>query len=340
MKMINKFLKISLSLSRFAKGWIRKLFGSFADAARSISYVETVNSTQSDTLHREIKRSSERLFKRGFEQCVRFVLRSLPFNQAKVAIDITEDAYWGTSSLHTLASVHKRGEEIWQWVTLSIVEPYFVPLMSLPYKQTDNLDELVIELLDYLHSLPLQVGLILFDRGFYHWKLIDYLNGKKRGWSWPYLILVPKNKAMKKFIEQTQGDIDSFDHCTKYKRDQTTWRTATKIAILKGATKNKKGEAIDWCFATNKPVHHGLVTTYKKRWNIETGFRIHDEARIKTKSKHPLIRYFFHLLSMLFILMWRVHNSTVQYTVFKTFLKRIEEFFKPKICLKCKSTLI
>lgn len=321
-------MNISLSVFRFTKDWTQRLFGSLADAARSISYVETVNPSQADTLHREIKNSDEVWLKRAFEICVRKTLKLLHINVVKVAIDVTEDPYWGDyGTPNTRSRVHEKSDESWQWVNLSIVEPYFFPLMTLPYRQTDNLDDLVIELLEYLRTLPLHVRLVLFDRGFYHWHLIDYLNGQRRGWSWPYLMLVPKNDAIKEYIEETEGSRGVFKHQGKYSLDKSNWLPETTIVVLKGATKNKVGEPIDWCFATNQEPSLGLIREYMKRWNIETGFRIHDEARIKTKSSNLLIRFFYHLIGMLFIIMWRLHNHMETHMVFKRFLKLVETSF-------------
>jgi hypothetical protein len=41
----------------------------------------------------------------------------------------------------------------------------------------------------------------------------------------------------------------------------------------------------DWCFATSlEDIGLGnMIVTYKKRWRMETGPKVQDEARIKTK---------------------------------------------------------
>jgi len=62
-----------------------------------------------------------------------------------------------------------------QYLNISIIEPFFVPLMGVPYRQTDDLDALTIDLLKYAKTLPLIIDLILFDRGFYHANLIDFM---------------------------------------------------------------------------------------------------------------------------------------------------------------------
>ena len=326
MSLITHFIHKTLSVLRLGKGWFSRLIASLVEAGRTCSYVETVAPSQADTLHKEVKWSDARLLKREFEKAARRTLKLFRFGRVKVAIDCTEEPYWGKNGLHnTRARVHERSDESWQYVNLAIVEPRFVPLMSLPYRQTDNLDSLVIDLLEYLRTLPLNVELVLFDRGFYHWQIIDFLNNCRGGKPLPYLIFVPKNKAMKEFIKQTKGNLGAFTHQGSYGKKKSKWKPKTKIIICKAT--GKDGKPIDWCFATNQKASLKLVRTYKKRWNIETGFRIQDEATIKSKSSHPLIRYFYHLISMILILMWRTQNHNNTHIVFKRFLKLIETSF-------------
>jgi hypothetical protein len=326
MALINMFMNKCLSLLRLGRTWFSKLLSSIIEAGRTISYVETVNPGQSDTLHKEVKCCDIQLLKREFERAVRKGITAMRLGIVKVAIDATEEPYWGKEgTCNTRTKVHEKSEESWQYINLSIVDPKFIPLMSLPYRQIDDLDNLVIDLLEYLRALPLRVGLVLFDRGFYHWKLIDYLENRRGGRPWPYLILVPKNDAMKDFISQTKGKLEAFKHEGTHLKDKTGWKPTTKIVICKGIGKNKNGEPIDWCFATNQRATLKLVWIYRKRWNIETGFRIQDETKIKSKSSNPVIRFFYHLLSMLIILMWRLHNHFEQYIVFKRYLKCLEQ---------------
>ena len=194
-----------LSVLRHGKAWFSRLVASLIEAGRTHSYVETYNPSQSDTFHKAIKQSDSIIFKREFEKALKKVLKALRFDRVKVAIDVTEDPYWGKNgSYNTRAKVHERSDESWQYVNLAIVEPKFIPLMSLPYRQIDDLTRLSIDLLEFLRTLPLRVELVLFDRGFYIAELIDYLENKKGKRSLPYLIFVPKNKAMKRYIEQTE----------------------------------------------------------------------------------------------------------------------------------------
>ena len=180
MNLITLFVDKTLSLLRMGKGWFSKLVSSIVEAGRTHSYVETTNPSQSDTLHKKIAWADESILKKEFEKAVRFALKIMRFGPVKIAIDTTEDPYWGKyGAENTRASIYETSKESWRYINIAIVEPKFIPLMSLPYRQTDDLDDLVIGLLKYIRSLPLRINLVLFDRGFYHWHLIDFLENKQ-----------------------------------------------------------------------------------------------------------------------------------------------------------------
>jgi len=302
------------------ENWNNSLMQSIIEAGRTIGYVETLNSSKTDKFHLSIKESDKRLFMREFEKVVRFAIAKLKLKKIKIAFDTTEDLTWIKESYHLRPSVYKHELLCWNYLNVSIVEPYFIPLMRIPYTMFNNLDNLVIDLLNYIKSLKIIVGLVLFDRGFYHAHLIDYL--EKRNWN--YLMLVPENKKVKDYIEQTNY-FNFFKHEFKYKKEMGSWRTSTTIIV------KRIDEKTCWCYATNQKPSLNLTLEYKKRWNIETGFRIHDEARIKSKSKNSLIRFFYHLLSMLLIILWRLQNK-ISYYVFKRYLKFIEyQFYSEEI---------
>lgn len=326
MKLITQFTLKSLAIFGKATSWMQHLLSSIADAAKSISYVETMNPTQADSLHLSIKNTDEQSLQRAFETCVRKVIPHLPVKNVSLGVDGTEEPYWGKNGgLNTRASIYETSRESWQYLNIAIVHPYFIPLMSIPYDRTRSLDDLVIELLEYARTLPLVITLVLFDRGFYHAHLIDYLESKQGKKSWSYLMLVPKTKAVKRYIAATNTSMSVFTHAMEYAYEKSTWEVKTKIIVYHTGEKDRYGNRIDWCFATNQKPSIILIQNYKKRWNIETGFRIHDEARIKSKSSHPRIRYFYHLVSMIFILMWRLHNHFERHIAFKRYLKTLEQ---------------
>jgi len=112
------------------------------------------------------------------------------------------------------------------------------------------------------------------------------------------------------------------------------WDVQTKIVVIKGQYFNQKKEewkTCYWCFATNLRQSLYLVAKYKQRWQIETDFRVHDEARIKSKSNEPIIRYFYFLTSLILVGNWQVNRLIYPKVCFKKYLKIVQEKFEEGI---------
>ena len=315
MKILKTFVNKCLSLSYLGENWDSSLIQSIIEAGRTISYVETLNPSKTDKFHLEIKQRDKKTFMHEFEKVVKLTIVKLKLKKVKIAFDTTEDLTWMKESYNLRPSVYEHHLFCWNYLNVSLVEPYFLPLMSIPYRQIDHLDNLVIDLLNYMNSLRLNINLILFDRGFYNGNLINHLENE----NFPYLMLIPKRGKIKDFANETQN-LNYFEHLIKYNRDHSGWKARTTIIA------RRVDEKTCWCYATNQKPSLLLVSQYGKRWNIETGFRIHDEAMIKSKSRHLAIRFFYHLLGMLLIILWRLQNE-IKYYVFKRYLKYVEYQF-------------
>lgn len=307
-----------------------KIISALVEAARTISYVETV-SNKADTLHRHIKNTDERILKRAFEFNTKKAIARMGLGKVTLAIDTTKELYYGKNGkLNVRQNKYEKGtNESFEFIVLSIVAPKPLALMALPYKQGQDKATLCKELLDYARSLPLQINCVLFDRGFYIGDLIDYLSSVKL----KYLIFVPQNEAMKKFISRTDS-IASFCHEMKWNKDFTWWKTSTKIVVIKSKLydkKKKEWKDCYWCFATNLRQSLYLISKYKHRWQIETDFRVQDEGRIKSKSNEPIIRYFYFLTSLVLVGNWQVNRTKHPKVCFKKYLKNVETIFATEI---------
>lgn len=106
----------------------------------------------------------------------------------------------------------------------------------------------------------------------------------------------------------------------RYAKEKSVWKPKTTIVICKGI------DEFAWIFATN--IHFRTrveyILYYKKRWQIETNYRVEDEAKIKSKSTNYMIRYFYFLIGLLFHLLWIVNKYLNYYVPFKKYLDIIE----------------
>jgi hypothetical protein len=291
--------------------------------------VETLGN-KADTLHKYISLSEQRCVKRAYEIQMRIAVKRLKLGRVELAVDTKKDLFYGKhAGLHARNIKCEHGaEQAWEYAVVSIIQPVRLPLMAIPYYQGADLAELTIELLEYVRSLPITITRILFDRGFYNSHLIDYLDSKRSKRPLPYQILVRRDKAIDRYIGQTQGKIGVFKHQFKYAKHKSTWKPSTTIVVCKGAGKNKKGESYDMVFATNLKPSFRLVREYRKRWNIETGFRVMEEGKIMTKSNNPLTRLFYFLLRALLTTTWLLQRTFQQHCSYKGYLRIIEHEFR------------
>jgi len=292
----------------------REFSAILAEAGRTLSYIETVSPSRSDTYHRRIKEYFECDIRRTFEQIVRFAIRKLNLFEVELAIDTHKHRAWcKNAGLNVRRTKYEEGTDIvWEWVVLSVVRPIPIPLMALPYPQGSDLATLTIDLLRYAQSLPIKIKLCLFDRGFYSGHLIDYLEAE----GLKYLMLAPETRAIKRYAVETER-IKAFKHTFCYAKSKSKWLPTTKIVVIKGL------RDYNLYFATNLRTSYELVRIYPRRWQIETNFRVSKEAKIKTKSNESIVRYFYFLIQLLLVVAWNATKQLIQPITFKRYLAAI-----------------
>ena len=315
--------KKSFSVGDDTKGWKIRRQSDFSailtDAARHQTYIETVCPSRSDTFHRQIKCLDKNKIAECLISTANEVLRKLRIRNVTLAFDTTKEPYWGKNGgLNVRQTKQERGTvEAFTWIVVSIVKPKSIPLLALPYVQGADLADLVIEVFERLKSFKFSIKRCLFDRGFYIAHLISYLEANQIS----YLILAPANCALKRYADCVEKR-GAFPHQMRYSRDMSAWKVNTKIVIFKNIpVKDKK---VDFFFATNLKTSNYLLRWYRERWQIETNYRVEDEANIKSKSTNYLIRYFYFLISLLLHLLWIVNKNLNYYVPFKKYLDIIE----------------
>ena len=332
MSSIIDYLDKSISIPWVGTTWKNELCADIVEAARTESYVETI-SNKADCLHKYIHLTDERTIKRAFESVSKSALKKLGLKDVYLAIDGKKDLYYGKKELfHTRGIKYERGtNQAWEYIVISIVTPIHLPLMAVRYYQGADLTDLCIELLEYVRTLKLKVNLVLLDRGFRIARLIDYLESKRNKKPWKYLIYAPQDDSVKDYIAQTEEagkKCVSYTHTFNYGYKKSTWKPSTTYVVCKDAFQDRKGKWHDMVFATNLKPSFYLVKTYKKRWNIETGFRVMEEARIKTKSNNKLMRLFYFLLRALLCLIWMVNSIRKHHYTFKYYLRVVEHILR------------
>jgi len=77
----------------------------------------------------------------------------------------------------------------------------------------------------------------------------------------------------------------------------------------------KGKECSDFTYVTDMDVDPDsallLAESYRKRWGIETGYRVKENVRGKTCSRSYAVRLLLQLLSIILYNLWQLCNSTL-----------------------------
>ena len=101
------------------------------------------------------------------------------------------------------------------------------------------------------------------------------------------------------------GEYCIINKCFKYNRNKTNYKLNSNFVIIKKFEYEDRKD--DWIFATNLKLKSAekYVRWYKKRWGIETIFRVTDDIRIFTTSTNPIIRYFLFMFTCFVYNLWK-----------------------------------
>lgn len=284
--------------------WKEKDYGKLlTKTASHETYAETVPSwdlPDADSLHLKIK-------ERNIQELHRSLLgsRELPGIEepAILILDPTPEPWygegWGPWIHEYKSDPGSRGS--WKYLTASILAGWRYFLDSKILNKFSVMENEVAGTLDRSLDL-LEVEVVLLDRGLTTSKVLKEL--KERGLN--YLGLCPKYETVKSVIQEAEDEGRDLLIREGFElKDQET-----TLAVVKDENRD-----FWWTWVTNLGLVEasGYIRLYRKRWNIETGFRVHDEARIKSKSKKPEIRYFYFLCSLLLYNGWKALNYEIQF---------------------------
>jgi len=216
-----------------------------------------------------------------------------------IAVDWHDEMYYGDpQSEGVIGTQPKKGSHYaYRFATASVLlDGERLTLAAIPLAGM-SLQEQVKQLLSQIFSLGVKIKLLLFDRGYFSSALINYLNWT----SVNYVIQLPA------VIRGLRGGED-FTYTTcghrRKKSEQATFRLVTvKRARYSG------GNLKLFIFGTNtnlKP--RKMRNLFRKRWGIETSYRMIGKFHAKTTSKLYRIRKLYFYLAVVLYNLWIVLN--------------------------------
>ena len=273
------------------------------------SYLENV-SNKTDTIYLKMKESLISMMQNAYLNYVEGISNKFKLNEKEVilAFDYTDEDFYGDVQGFDIHGWTGKNAVTghFKFITCSIISddiPEKIPLISVPIKLGHYKSSVILHCLSLIKDYIGKINLILFDRGFYDKDLMYELTKL----NYPYLIFVPKHKDKKEILYPMKiGEQVAIYNDFKVNKNQSKYAGENILIFLKQIYDSKSEKNYDWVFATNveEVLLNNIIITYKKRWRIETQFRVQDEARIKCKSKEMKIRYFLFLFEQMLQVQW------------------------------------
>jgi len=287
-----------------------------AEAAFGHTYLETVGS-RADSWHDALESTSSMDWCGSF---TRAIVKRLPrrFHERPwLLVDVTTEPYYGVPTLNTVPCKQEHGVLAhWKFFVAALFFPRerrTVPVLARHMPVGARLADALDEALRRVGELGIRPALVLADREFYQGAVIETFEAHRLR----YLMLVPKNDLVGPMAAQCRATDERavVEHEIEWYAEKTAHRARTRLVLW-------PDDEWDWAFATNLPASQArwLVARYRLRWNIETFFRVHDEARIKTRSRRAIVRLATFLLSLLITALWAL---TDKQTPFKRWLVQL-----------------
>lgn len=307
---LKHFINDSLALSPTThKNSGFELLPCLVEAAAYNSYVETV-CNKSDTLYSRIKEGLSEMITHSYLDQIKKLSDKFDWKNKDfvLAFDYTDEEFYG--EVQGL-DIHgwKKSSAIsgkFKFLTCSVISddiPEKIPLLSVPIQIGHYKSYVISHMLSLIKPHIGTIELIVFDRGFYDKDLMYELIQL----DYPFLIFVPKSKDKKEILyPMDEGEKFTVFWENKVNKDKSNFRFEFFLTFMKKIYSERAEAYFDWVFASNIDTIKldEMIRTYRKRWRIETGFRVQDEARIKCKSKDMKIRYFLFMFQQLLQTQW------------------------------------
>lgn len=261
-----------------------------------------------------------------------------------LAFDETCEAFYGKIEKNAIW-IHEykplRGcKGSFQFITVSIVigEARLI-LGSLPIPRHWNKADYIEKLINHARQY-VKIEACLFDRGFTDFELIYRLKTHRLG----YQILWKQDKkeeverwTKKEFKKMKAGELKEVIREGVFSRHKTKYRFKVRFVLIRQYKYKEDDKAYDWIFCTNLKLKSQMwyLRKYKKRWGIETVFRVTDELRIRTSTLKQDIRYFLFVFTCLIYNLWKFAKIVIKdkddRITFAVFVRKIADVILEEI---------
>lgn len=279
----------------------------------------TREAPSADTLLRRLKRirsdDAHRMLVHANDELIRRLKRRRLFRlPVLAAIDYSDDRFYGKYNSMIRRSKKERGTNLfYTHASLHIVERgRRVTIFTVPVLPLDDHARIVERLILEARKRGIRIHTLLLDRGFFSVDVVNVLRRHRVR----FLMPAVKNDRVKGAIEELHGG--RTQAMVPFTMENADARKAWFNLLTYRKKDAKESDPVHRqyiAFATSMPYEEAMAAfdqipeEYRKRWGIESGFRVQDNVQAKTTSTDYTVRTVYLMLSIFLYNVWVLANA-------------------------------
>ena len=264
------------------------------------------------------KLNMEELIKSNEKILLQELIKTLKNDKSyEFAIDLTDDPYYGkTDSSNEKYVIHgqakKSTNSFYSYASLYITnknERFTVSV--LPVEKSKKMVEYLFYFLDLIKRLNFKIKVLCLDRGFYSIDVFEFLQKNNV----PHIVpVIKRGKKMEQILKGNKARSEQY--VMKNLKKKILLNIVIDVKYLKGKRGKKGRENLGFVVYGVKWSPRKVSTVYRRRFAIESSYRMRNIVKPKTSTKNAEIRYFYTLVSFLLKNIW-LYLQKKHFTIIK-----------------------
>jgi len=232
-----------------------------------------------------------------------------------IAIDFHDVPFYGDKNTPGIRGIKPKNGSSWgkSFCTLDIIGTSHLTLDVIDINGLNKNYSLFIEsLFERLKKIGVKTGTTYLDKEFFNRAVISKLDELKVN----FVIAAKSNQVINRELKNHQKEWGNTPTIFEYQFKQGG-PSFSIVAIYD----DKKERYI--LFATNKEAESTekfektIPEEYRKRWNIETGYRVKNDFKIRTCTKSPVARVLFFVIQCIMYNVLNMLKSVIEITAYE-----------------------